>query len=532
MKSNQIRPSRKNVFSLILTITVLLFYSCNKDSEYGIKEEGSVQFLFNTTQTNVLKSTDNSGELAVSSIVISVEDACGEKVFTLKQIQIFQIGDKYITEPVSFEVGEYKITDFLVSNEEGIVIYATPKEGSPYEGAVDDALAITFVVTTNNIQNVSPQVIETINIAPIKFGYSTFSFDIVETKNFLISVFAFDDNNKTISVEEPNLTVTSENKVLYSGLLSSVTNAIAIPVSYETYTVEVNKNGYKEYSETFTKEELMDYTQPDGQPLVVVLKTKGRLIFWNKLGSIDEIQNSEVGPGILLTNYKVTDWEQAQIIPGKFGKGLFVNNDTREGWMNDGGNFFAIDNHSVGLTTERGCIEFWFIFKYDCNTNNHAFFLTTCDSLTGHFTTCPKSSNIGMTLGWNGWDYGSFGKSYFLNFVNSYSYEETSYTEKNSAAPGGDLEFIKGQLVHFGFSWDKDGIDGTSETMQIYVDGIKVSAKTAELRQTESLQNYLYIGTRPSWNPWDHYYNAVKGVIDNLKIWNYAKTDYSDRFNE
>ena len=31
---------------------------------------------------------------------------------------------------------------------------------------------------------------------------------------------------------------------------------------------------------------------------------------------------------------------------------------------------------------------------------------------------------------------------------------------------------------------------------------------------------------------WDHFYNVVKGVTDNLKIWNYAKTDFSDRFQE
>jgi hypothetical protein len=442
------------------------------------------------------------------------------------------IGDKYITEPVPFETGEYKITDFLVANKNGEIIYATPKEGSPYEGAVDDALPITFVVTTNEIQDISPQVIATIDSDPDNFGYKTFSLNIVETMNFLIGVFTYDDDNNTVFLTGSKLTITSEDKDLYSGVLSSKTNTVAVPKGYDNYTVIVSKSGYNDYVKTFSIDELKDYTEPEGLPLVVVLRKPKGLIFWNKLGSIDEILNSEVGPGIQLTSYKVKDWEQAKIVEGKFGNGLFVNHDIKEGWKNDGGNFFAIDNQSTGLDLEKGCIEFWFIFKYDCSTHNHAYFLSSADILTDHFNLSTKTSNIGMYAVWNGWDYGSYGKRYMFGFSNSYGYNERLVTENYSVAPGGDHEFKTDQLVHFGYVWDKEGIDGTSETLRLYIDGVLIIAQAAKLTKTDNMQKFMYIGSRPNRDRWDHHYNAVKGVIDNLKIWNYAKTDFSDRFKE
>ncbi|MCI5228135.1 MAG: hypothetical protein D3918_16165, partial [Candidatus Electrothrix sp. AX2] len=98
------------------------------------------------------------------------------------------------------------------------------------------------------------------------------------------------------------------------------------------------------------------------------------VLLWNKLGSVDEIANSEIGPGFQQTSYKFADWQEAQIVQGQFGNGLFVNHDIGEGWTNDGGNFFATNLNDAGVTPEKGTIEFWFTFKYGSNTHNHALF--------------------------------------------------------------------------------------------------------------------------------------------------------------
>ncbi|MCP5118223.1 MAG: hypothetical protein GY953_46000, partial [bacterium] len=77
------------------------------------------------------------------------------------------------------------------------------------------------------------------------------------------------------------------------------------------------------------------------------------VVFWNKLESEENIENSEIGPGLQLTSYIYSDWEEAEIAPALFGNGLFINHDTNEGLSNDGANFFALNVHDIGLTPER-----------------------------------------------------------------------------------------------------------------------------------------------------------------------------------
>jgi hypothetical protein len=106
-------------------------------------------------------------------------------------------------------------------------------------------------------------------------------------------------------------------------------------------------------------------------------------------------------------------------------------------------------------------------------------------------------------------------------------------TPANSAAPGGQLAFAPGTQQHFAVAWDVDGIDGTDDTLRIYVNGDLEGANTQMWDDAFPLQRYLYIGTTPCRGPWDHNYNAVKGVTDNIKIWDYAAIDAIDhRFDE
>ncbi|MCP3880985.1 MAG: hypothetical protein GY701_21695, partial [Sulfitobacter sp.] len=254
---------------------------------------------------------------------------------------------------------------------------------------------------------------------------------------------------------------------------------------------------------------------------------EGELVLWNRLGSETEVLNSEVGPGVQLTSYKIDDWQEARIAPAKFGNGLFVNHDTREGWANDGGNFFAVDLAATTLTSERGTIEHWFEFEYDSSMRNHTYFIATSDVLASHYANKNIHADFQFSAGWNGWDYGSYGKRFFLDMAGA-----TAFTPDYSAGPGGELEFNDGTTMHFAFVWDVAGIDGTADTLRIYVDGEEKADAQANWSTTGAMDRYLFIGSRPNYGRWDHHYNAVKGVTDNLVIWNEARTDFSDRFVE
>ena len=264
---------------------------------------------------------------------------------------------------------------------------------------------------------------------------------------------------------------------------------------------------------------------------IPTIAQQGKLLLWNTLDNREAVENSEVGPGIIQTTYKFPLWGEAQIVPAKFGNGLYINHDTEEGFKNDGGNFFAIDNEAMGLTAERGAIEFWMTFMYDCTERNHAPMIMMNDQLIGHYENYP-GENIGafFLLIWNGWNYGNrYGKRYAISAgYDTEGWAFNEYTADFSTYPGGDLAFHKGETAHFALAWDVNGISGHEANVILFVNGIPVATIKGQWDTTKGIRNYTYLGTTPNDGNNDHYYNAFNGVYDNLKIWGYAKTDYSD----
>ncbi len=257
----------------------------------------------------------------------------------------------------------------------------------------------------------------------------------------------------------------------------------------------------------------------------------GNVVLWNKLGSVSEITNSEIGPGLIPISYHINDWEEAMIVPGKFGNAFFINHDPDEGGTNDGANFIVADLSQTQLTPSRGTIEFWFQFKYSAQTFNHAYFFDTRNKLMNHYPDQNWVTDVSLAAGWNGWDYGSYGKRFFF-CASKNSESACALTPDYSVAPDGELAFIDGTLMHLAFVWDVSGISGTSDTIRIYVNGALKGKTQATWTASGHIDPYLFIGSGPNSWGWDTHYNAVKGVTDNLVIWDYAKTDFSDRFNE
>jgi hypothetical protein len=254
-------------------------------------------------------------------------------------------------------------------------------------------------------------------------------------------------------------------------------------------------------------------------------------VFWNRLGSVQEVSNSEIGPDIQLTSYKYSDWQEARFEPARFDNGLFVNHDIGEGWNNDGANFFAINTDGMGWSPDHGAIEFWFKFRYGADTRNHAYFFDTRNTFMNHYPDQNWTTGLNFAAGWNGWDYGSYGKRFFFG-VSTPTQSVVAYTPDYSAYPGGSLAFVDGTLMHFAFVWDNAGIGGSADTLRIYVNGSVVGTASQHWPANQPIDPYLFIGTGPNCCAWDTAYNAVKGVTDNLIIWNYAKTNFSDRNRE
>jgi hypothetical protein len=204
------------------------------------------------------------------------------------------------------------------------------------------------------------------------------------------------------------------------------------------------------------------------------------LVLWNRLGSESEVKNSRVGLGGKLN--------AGRFVEGRFGQGIELNMQEPFGVT-----FPAEINPSlIRSDTPEG-------------SGFHLFFAPNDGAANGGL--CIKSR-----LGWAGT--GPFG---------SWSY-------------AGSLKSAKpGDWHHYAVVWNGVGnilnVADTTRKISVFVDG-QLNTTTSNKSPEEQL---FASGNAPRFGFIGFPTDAIPGasiVFDNLKIWNYAKTDFNDRDNE
>ena len=233
------------------------------------------------------------------------------------------------------------------------------------------------------------------------------------------------------------------------------------------------------------------------------IKIAEGLLLWNRLDSADSVQNSVVGPA--------GTYNAGRFVEGRFGKAIELN--MRES--------FGVTFPPTIIPGPEGCIEFWAKLNDFPNfvpnninsaliicigtTENHTLMLSF-NSNDGHGNggLCPR---VGQRLAGTG----SFG---------SWSYAQTLRTETSYG------------WHHYAISWSDKGIKGlenSEQTVVAYIDGKlnTMSWKNLSSRQYAPPETGRFGLLR-------HHNEAASGTVtfDNIKIWNYAKTDFSDRNRE
>jgi len=216
---------------------------------------------------------------------------------------------------------------------------------------------------------------------------------------------------------------------------------------------------------------------------------------WNKLGSDIEVQNSEAGPN--------GSWQgTSSYISIKFNNGMYINNDNN--YIDFDGSFFTPNNFTI---------EVW--FKTDYNVVNgqsqdgkqHCFFVwfyNNNNRCLAKFTHDTRYLEIDMC-------YNS--SLYYFNCNNA------------------SITFSAGSIHHIAFVYDKNGIDGGADKLRIYFDGTQVFNSTSSPPTCTNSGGIFHLGV--DWGtvnpiPWINF----TGGIDNIKIFNCAKTDFSDKDTE
>lgn len=213
--------------------------------------------------------------------------------------------------------------------------------------------------------------------------------------------------------------------------------------------------------------------------------------YWTKLESDTDIMSPQVGPSGIIVGAAPTTYETCQ-----FGLGIRCD-VANKGWR---------VNASSILNKYRGCIEFWYKPLYTM-PSAVTYLVLGCADINNDFcniylqTVPPSYIRFGMrrsSIG-DGW-----------------------VSVECSPVWGG------WEPLHFALVWDAAGfnVGGATYFQAFYLNGIFRAGSTDSNFNTNWMKNSINFGYSL-----DLLHHA-NGVIDNLKIYNYAKTNFSDRNTE
>ncbi len=244
------------------------------------------------------------------------------------------------------------------------------------------------------------------------------------------------------------------------------------------------------------------------------------LLLWNKLGSDSEVLNSETGVNGVLT-------QPVHYLPIQYDDGVALAKGTAQ---------VKFDSPFGTAFPAAGTIEFWWVPGHSENTSTgshyaerEAFVLSSDQTWT--ITSPPDFPAVNLNLVYR--SHGPVDQT-----VIQFWAEDAGGTIHNYGTVY-DLNFIEGELHHFAVVW------GGSVPITLFVDGQEITPVSVSIEGSgdpiPTIQTLLSDGSftydlellRWSKRPdgADHSFDD-DSYLDNLKIWNYAKSDFTDRFWE
>ena len=265
---------KKNLFYAVLLFSVS-FASCKKDNNNENESQGTIQFGLSAQQQQTKQKCVSTDE-APASIVITIADSKGKVTIESKKIALINMNGSYISESLSLVIGNYNVTKFLVLNNSDSVIYATPLKSSNLAYLVTTPLPIAFNISKNNVTEVVPEVLSVESFKPEDFGYYSFSFDVVKTFDFLVTVMVYNFSIKNWELTTANIVIRSaDSTIAYNDTLKAITNQITLRDNSTSYFLSVSKVGYQTYTDIFTADELKLYFKSeDNGPLIISLNSE------------------------------------------------------------------------------------------------------------------------------------------------------------------------------------------------------------------------------------------------------------------
>jgi hypothetical protein len=256
------------LFLLFLTLPLIfLAISCEKTNSGSIT--GNAEFSISLPPGQTAKSTSAPDSVALSyQVMISVEDMTGNPVFSDKLIPVYLFGTSFVSEKIEIKTGEYRLSKFIIINPAGVVIFASPKSGSPLAYLCNHPLPFNFKIQADQVTTVAPEVLAVGEQAPDKFGYATFGVQIIKPLEFFTMCIL--DNPLSMAptqITTANLTISVPNGWHFTFKLEAAVNYLVIRGGSDVYDFLLEKEGYASQKMQFMAKDLSSTTKEN--PLVL-----------------------------------------------------------------------------------------------------------------------------------------------------------------------------------------------------------------------------------------------------------------------
>jgi hypothetical protein len=258
------------VFAMIL----MAWFSCTR-----IEEQGTLRFGLVLSDNAELKST--SDDHRVSAALVSVVSEDGGVIFDKEYLPLYRFGEAFTSQSLKIPVGNFHLTEFMLIDSMGTVLWATPVEGSALAHLVEHPLPIHFGISSDETTVVDLQVVRVANHPPADFGYVSFNIGFVNRFCLKIDYVSrcMEEWNDSIlgpdgtsaPVHQPRLQIFSGDRMLLDEPLESGLNQYIVPLAGDWYSLIASDcHGDVIYMKKFRARELLEHRCGDQYPPLII----------------------------------------------------------------------------------------------------------------------------------------------------------------------------------------------------------------------------------------------------------------------